>query len=172
MLTVLIATTFPSRAKAMDVLSSSARDEQAARSPLLALRAQMKRASHASSKRERGNSPWGPNTRVLVICLGAMAWGLSAVAAQPASKAPQNALKEIRESLDAGRKLLEEGKPGKAAAHVTEASQAIEALAAEGTAPTAGLRSLWERCRSLRNDLELEGAIQRHPGGALSRVEG
>ena len=158
MLTVSIATTFSSRAKAMDVLSYSARDDHAARSPLRALRAWMKRASHASSKRERGNPPWGPNKRVLVICLGAMAWGLSAVAAQPASKGPQNALQEIRESLDAGRKLLEEGKPGKAAAHVTEASQAIEALAAEGTAPTAGLRSLWERCRSLRNDLELEGA--------------
>ena len=93
-----------------------------------------------------------------VICLVAVLGVGPAAAAEPASGAAVNALKEIRETLDAGKKLLEEGKPGKAAARVAEASQAIEALAAEGTAPTAGLRSLWERCRSLRNDLELEGA--------------
>ena len=117
MLTVSIATIFPSRAKSMDVLMSLA-----------------------------------------VICLVAVLGVGPAAAAEPASGAAVNALKEIRETLDAGKKLLEEGKPGKAAARVAEASQAIEALAAEGTAPTAGLRSLWERCRSLRNDLELEGA--------------
>jgi len=148
----------------MHAQSDSAREVQAASVPSPVLRAWMdmrawiKWGSHASPNRERVNPSCQPNTMVLVICLGAMAWGLSAVAAQPASESSPNALKEIRESLDAGKKLLEEGKPGKAAAHVTEASQAIEALAAEGTAPTAGLRSLWERCRSLRNDLELEGA--------------
>jgi len=76
--------------------------------------------------------------------------------AEPA--ASEGSLKEIRETLDDAKQLIEDGKPGKAAARAAEASKAIEALAAEGTAPTAGLRSLWERCRSLRNDLELEGA--------------
>jgi hypothetical protein len=71
--------------------------------------------------------------------------------------APEGSLKTIRESLDAAKKLLDDGKPGKAAASVADASKAIEALAAQGIA-SAGLRSLWERCRSLRNDLELEGA--------------
>lgn len=75
--------------------------------------------------------------------------------AEPAS---EGSLKEIRETLDDAKQLIEDGKPGKAAARAAEASKAIEALAAEGTAPMAGLRSLWERCRSLRNDLELEGA--------------
>ena len=102
-----------------------------------------------------------------VICLVAVLGVGPAAAAESASGAAVNGLKEIRETLDAGKKLLEEGKPGRAAARVAEASQAIEALAAEGTAPTAGLRSLWERCRSLRNDLELEGAdvsgISRSP---------
>jgi hypothetical protein len=69
----------------------------------------------------------------------------------------EGSLQDVRESLDAAKKLLEDGKPGRAASRVAEASKAIEALAAEGTAP-ASLRSLWERCRSLRNDLELEGA--------------
>jgi len=81
-------------------------------------------------------------------------WGGRAAADETA---PENSLKPIRETLDAAKKLLDEGKPGKAAASVAEASRAIEALAAEGTV-SAGLRSLWERCRSLRNDLELEGA--------------
>jgi mono/diheme cytochrome c family protein len=117
MLTVSMATTFTSRAKAMNVLMS-----------------------------------------LTVICLVAVLGVGPAAAAEPASGAAVNSLKEIRETLDAGKKLLDEGKPGKAAARVAEASQAIEAVAAEGTAPTAGLRSLWERCRSLRNDLELEGA--------------
>lgn len=91
----------------------------------------------------------------MVMMLAMLLGGGSAVAEQAAT---DGSLQEIRETLDAGKKLLEDGKPGKAAARVAEASQAIEALAAQGTAPTAGLRSLWERCRSLRNDLELEGA--------------
>jgi hypothetical protein len=140
----------------MHVQACSAWEVQAARIPLLALRAWMKRASHASPKRERGNAYCGPSETLLVISLLAMMLGGGpAVAEQAAS---DGSLQEIRETLDAGKKLLEDGKPGKAAARVAEASQAIEALAAQGTAPTAGLRSLWERCRSLRNDLELEGA--------------
>jgi hypothetical protein len=145
----------------MHVQSGSAWEVQAARIPLLALRAWMdmrawmKRASHASPKRERGSPYCGPNKTLLVMSLGAMVWCGPAVAEQAAS---EGSLQEIRETLDAGKKLIEDGKPGKAAARVAEASQAIEALAAQGTAPTAGLRSLWERCRSLRNDLELEGA--------------
>ena len=71
--------------------------------------------------------------------------------------AHEGSLKEIRETLDDAKHLIEDGKPGKAAARVAEASKAIEGLASEGAA-SAGLRSLWERCRSLRNDLELEGA--------------
>jgi len=65
-------------------------------------------------------------------------------------------VKKVKELLDTAHTLLEEGKPGKAATRVAEASKAIEQIAAGGTTP-AGLRILWERCRSLRNDLDLEG---------------
>jgi hypothetical protein len=65
-------------------------------------------------------------------------------------------VKKVKELLDTANTLLEEGKPGKAATRVAEASKAIEQIAAGGTTP-AGLRILWERCRSLRNDLDLEG---------------
>ena len=99
-------------------------------------------------------------TRLLAAFLVAM----SMVAMVPVDRAIaepaaiEGSLKEIRETLDDAKQLIEDGKPGKAAARAAEASKAIEALAAEGTAPMVGLRSLWERCRSLRNDLELEGA--------------
>jgi len=99
-------------------------------------------------------------TRLLTAFLVAM----SMVAMVPVERAiaepgvSEGSLKEIRETLDDAKQLIENGKPGKAAARAAEASRAIEALAAEGTAPMAGLRSLWERCRSLRNELELEGA--------------
>ena len=97
----------------------------------------------------------------VMICVAAVFMPLAALvwvgpaAAEPTASA--DAVKEVRETLDAAEKLVEDGKPGKAAASVADAAKAIEALAAQGT-PTAGLRSLWERCRSLRNDLELEGA--------------
>ena len=94
-------------------------------------------------------------TYLVAMSMVAMVPGGLAVAEPVAS---EGSLKEIRETLDDAKQLIEDGKPGKAAARTAEASKAIEALAAEGTAPTAGLRSLWERCRSLRNDLELEGA--------------
>lgn len=68
-----------------------------------------------------------------------------------------HALKQIRNTLEDAKKLAEDDKPGKAAVRVAEAAKAIEALAAEG-AISAGLRNVWERCRSMRNDLELEGA--------------
>ena len=91
-------------------------------------------------------------TRAMPVVV--LAWGGLAAAEETA---PEDSLKTIREALDAAVKLLDEGKPGKAAASVADASKVIETLAAQGTA-SAGLRSLWERCRSLRNDLELEGA--------------
>jgi hypothetical protein len=81
-------------------------------------------------------------------------WIGPAVAEQAA---PEASLKDIRETLDAAKKLVADGKPGKAAARAAEASKAIEEVAAQGGV-SPGLRSLWERCRSLRNDLELEGA--------------
>ena len=104
---------------------------------------------------DRGQSMRNSVAALVALLVAMMVGGGSAVAEQAAS---DGSLQEIRETLDAGKKLLEEGKPGKAVARVAEASQAIEVLAAQGSAPTAGLRSLWERCRSLRNDLELEGA--------------
>jgi hypothetical protein len=76
-------------------------------------------------------------------------------AAEPA--AATISVKEIRESLDQAHELFEAGKPGKAAARLAEAAEAIEQVSQQGAAPS-GLRSVWERCRSLRNDLELEGA--------------
>jgi len=99
-------------------------------------------------------------TRLVATCVVAMSMvaivPVDRAVAEPA--ASEGSLKEIRETLDDAKQLIEDGKPGKAAARAAEASKAIEALAAEGAAPMAGLRSLWERCRSLRNDLELEGA--------------
>jgi hypothetical protein len=90
----------------------------------------------------------------VVAAFTAVVWDSRAVAEQTSAAA---SLKEVREILDEANKLIEDGRPVKAASRVAEAVQAIEALAAQG-GPPAGVRSLLERCRSLRNDLELEGA--------------
>jgi len=91
----------------------------------------------------------------LVIAILHGLWLVGPVAAEPSSTGL--AVREIRETLDAAEKLLAEGRPGKAAAGVAEAARGIERLTQQGPLPT-GLRSLWERCRSLRNQIELEGA--------------
>jgi mono/diheme cytochrome c family protein len=75
------------------------------------------------------------------------------VVAVPADR--EVSVKGVQEILDEADTLVANGKPGKAAALVAEAAQAIESLATQGPMPS-GLRSLWERCRSLRDDLELE----------------
>ena len=64
--------------------------------------------------------------------------------------------KAVKEALDAAQKLLDDGMPKKAASHVAAAASMIEQLAGQPKQPS-GLRPLWERCRSLRSDLELEG---------------
>jgi len=64
--------------------------------------------------------------------------------------------KDVRDLLDAAAKLLAEGRPGKAADVAAEAAKGIEQLANQDK-PPAGLRSLWDRCRSLRDDIALEG---------------
>jgi mono/diheme cytochrome c family protein len=76
------------------------------------------------------------------------------VAAESAAGDPSP--KEIRELLDAASALLADGKPAKAVARVAEAAEGIEKLSRQER-PPSGLRVLWERCRSLRDDLELEG---------------
>ena len=90
-----------------------------------------------------------------VLLAGAHAAGMQPAAAEPSSAG--RAVKDIRDMLDAADKLREDGKPGKAAAGVAAAARAIEDVSRQGPLPT-GLRAQWERCRSLRNELELEGA--------------
>ena len=80
----------------------------------------------------------------------------SATAAVAEEAAGEVSLKEIRELLDTATELLADGKPTKALARVVEAAQGIEKLSQQDRLPS-GLRGLWERCRSLRDDLELEG---------------
>jgi len=101
--------------------------------------------------------------------VAAVAWSVAVVvsitgepvgrAAEPAAedRSAQLSPKEIRDLLNAAQELLSEGKLGKAAARVAEAAEGIEQIAKQGGKPAA-LRGLWEKCRSLRNDLELEGA--------------
>ncbi|MFM9197177.1 MAG: hypothetical protein ACKOWG_15815, partial [Planctomycetia bacterium] len=93
---------------------------------------------------------------LMMVFAGAMLAVASAVAEPPARGPSVNpSAKEIRELLDQAEELRKEGKPAKAAARLAEAAQGIEELANGGASPS-GLRSLWERCRSLRDDLELE----------------
>ena len=62
---------------------------------------------------------------VVFMPLAAIVWVGPAVA-EPAASA--DAVKEVRETLDAAEKLVGDGKPGKAAARVADAAKAIEAL--------------------------------------------
>ena len=84
--------------------------------------------------------------------MAALFLGLATAIPSFAEPAP----KEIRAELDAAAELIADGKPGKAAARLAETAKALADLAAQEKAP-AGLRALLDRCRSLRNDLELEG---------------
>jgi hypothetical protein len=77
-------------------------------------------------------------------------------AAAAAEAAGDASPKAVKESLDAAQKMLEDGMPKKAAAQLAEAAAMIERLAGQPKQPS-GLRALWERCRSLRSDVELEG---------------
>ncbi|MFM8709058.1 MAG: hypothetical protein ACKOHK_13525, partial [Planctomycetia bacterium] len=103
-----------------------------------------------------GISPAHIAALLMMVFAGAMLAVASAVAEPPARGPSVNpSAKEIRELLDQAEELRKEGKPAKAAARLAEAAQGIEELANGGASPS-GLRSLWERCRSLRDDLELE----------------
>jgi len=64
--------------------------------------------------------------------------------------------KAVRDLLDQAAELLAEGRPGKAADRAADAAKGIEQLANQDKVPS-GLRSLWDRCRSLRDDIALEG---------------
>lgn len=82
----------------------------------------------------------------------------SLLAAEQADRGSSTASspKAIRDLLDDAAKLLAEGRPGKAADVAAEAAKGIEQLANQDK-PPSGLRSLWDRCRSLRDDIALEG---------------
>ena len=86
----------------------------------------------------------------ILLSVGAAGRSVAAEAAVPS-------VREIKESLDAARGLLDEGKPSKAAAKLAEALQGLEAAVGAKGRPPSGLRSLVDRCRELRDDLELEG---------------
>ncbi|MFM7292345.1 MAG: c-type cytochrome domain-containing protein, partial [Planctomycetia bacterium] len=92
-------------------------------------------------------------TAAVVIGLGFALLAVGPAVAEPSARPAS--VKDIRELLDQADELRKEGKPAQAAARVAEAAQGIEALANRGAA-AAGLRNLWERCRALRDDLELE----------------
>jgi len=64
--------------------------------------------------------------------------------------------KELRAELDAAAALIADGAPAKAAARLAETARSLGELAGRDK-PPAGLRALLDRCRSLREDLELEG---------------
>ncbi|NDC62757.1 MAG: hypothetical protein EBZ59_01915 [Planctomycetia bacterium] len=66
-------------------------------------------------------------------------------------------VRSVRESLDEARGLLDDGKPAKSAARLASTLQDIAAIGAKGGRPPSGLRGLLDRCRELRDDLELEG---------------
>ena len=97
---------------------------------------------------------------VLAVALagsGAILTGLAATEAAAAERAAGVASpKEIRELLDEAAGLLAEGKASKAADRAAEAARNIDALAKQDRIPS-GLRSLWDRCRTLRDDIALEG---------------
>jgi len=66
-------------------------------------------------------------------------------------------LKQVHELLDEASVLLADGKAGKAADKTAEAARQIAELSRQDRMPS-GLRSLWEKCRSVKNEIALEGA--------------
>jgi hypothetical protein len=111
----------------------------------------------------RGRFPASPATPVrprrsvrpllaATLLAAAALTGLGTAAEQPVAPSP----KAVRDLLDQAAKLLADGKPGRAADRAAEAARGIEQLAGQDKVPS-GLRSLWERCRVLRDDIALEG---------------
>lgn len=76
---------------------------------------------------------------------------------EAAETADGPSLASIKESLQEAEGLLADGRPAKAAGKLSEAIRGIEALAGGDRIP-AGLRGLVDRCRTLKDDLDLEGA--------------
>ena len=83
-----------------------------------------------------------------------VAFGLSCPTCTVAEEAPTP--QEIRATLDDARSLLDAGKPAKAASRLAEAARQLAALS-DGPRIPSGARLLAEECKSLKNDLELEG---------------
>lgn len=93
------------------------------------------------------------------VWLGEMAFlvvvAVTALAAEP-SHTGNASLKDVKASLDAARADLAEGRPAKASAKLTGAIAQFEAVLAADRVPS-GARQLIDQCKSLRDDLELEG---------------
>lgn len=77
-------------------------------------------------------------------------------AAQDVATNAQATPKEIRETLNQAREMLEEGRPSKASEILAKAAKQLEELAALPQ-PPSGARALAAACASLKDDLELEG---------------
>jgi hypothetical protein len=105
------------------------------------------------SRRRLGLADLQPGHLAAILTVLTAVLAVAPIVAEPADR--EVSVKGVRELLEEADKLVKDGKPGKAAALAAEAAQAIESLANQVPMPS-GLRSLWERCRSLRDDLELE----------------
>ncbi len=103
----------------------------------------MSNSAHTSSRR---GSLLLPAVAAAVV---ASAWLVVPAAAELSPK-------EIKGELDAAGELLADGKPGKAAAKLAVAAEALTELAGKDKV-AAGVRQLVERCKSLRDEVELEG---------------
>lgn len=87
--------------------------------------------------------------RLLLLPLLAACWLAPPAAAELSPK-------EIKGELDAAGELLTDGKPGKAAAKLAVAAEALTELAGKDKV-ASGVRQLVERCKALRDEVELEG---------------
>ncbi|MEI6036332.1 MAG: c-type cytochrome domain-containing protein [Planctomycetota bacterium] len=92
---------------------------------------------------------------LMVAVVLAQGMALQALA-QDVATTPQPTPKEIRETLNRAREMLDEGKPSKASEILAKAAKQLEQLAALPR-PPSGARALADRCESLKDDLELEG---------------
>ncbi len=93
---------------------------------------------------------------VAVLPVAMFGW-VAATSASAADRADGSASpKAVRELLDEAAALLADGKAAKAADRTAQAAAQIGQLANQERIPS-GLRILWERCRTLRDDIALEG---------------
>ena len=102
-----------------------------------------------------------PSLRLFGLCLVCAAtmlalWPFGVAAVEQATASNASSLKEIKKSIDTAQELLAEGKLFKAVTVLEEATKAIEEAAQLERVPS-GLRGLIQRCKILKEELEIEG---------------